>query len=250
MITVIVRHLGPGPHPSGSPQSIHGGQKGGSQPVQQGEPLEIKEANTDTTLFRKECADFLADEFGNSYWDSLNDDLKRDLEWYRQDGFASMNNWLRGQDELAGYTLAEHKATEMVLDRAFGHQMSRDVVTFRGLPAHHVADMHVGDIVSDAAYVSTTLSRSKGEWFARNDSYGVPRKRGAGLCEIVVPKGAKVALTSPSRRSDGSYDRGSVEVELLLPRGSRFKVDSIENRGKMAVARLTLLKEGATHSGD
>lgn len=102
--------------------------------------------------------------------------------------------------------------------------ISRNVVAHRFIrfgAANTLRDLPVGAVFSDAAFVSTTLDP---RW--AKDKYGMLQMR------IKIPKGTKAVLLPVRFNAIGLNER-----EVLLQRGSRFRVTS-SSSVKLEVAVL------------
>ncbi len=89
----------------------------------------------------------------------------------------------------------------------------QDYVTLRGGDVREVADWTVGEVRETSRFLATTANRS---WMER-------MFLGSARITVRIPKGAKVGLV------DAAVD-GHSESELLLPMGTRFRVNSISER--------------------
>jgi len=205
VITVIVRHLGPGPHPSGSPQSVHGHSGSG-------------DADAVSGLL-------LSQEFDGHY-KTLDSAVQNSLAEYAGFGYVKLNAYLRGKYkpnedvwESRGF-----KVTTRQLDQATGHRVSKDMVVYRGMKADYLKGLGVGDFYSDGAYTSTSLLKEIALRFvAKTPSLFPHDGRDDALIEIRVPKGARGGRVT-SKEMDASLDRP--EYEILLRRDSKFKIVS------------------------
>lgn len=118
------------------------------------------------------------------------------------------------QDEICDYSCLGIEGMIAGLDEfAASTVVAATGVVYRsveGRLAHKLRAMVPGDILVDAAYMSTTLDRKT--------AVGYPLGVGSGdLMLITVPKGARVGVV-------GSYGSDTlVEHEILLPRNSRLK---------------------------
>lgn len=117
-------------------------------------------------------------------------------------GSFPINTYLR-EGDLVSSAYPEQRIQEAVglLDRAVTAGMAdRDVVVFRYVDADIADEFQVGSVITDAGYVSTSLS-----------PYAV-EEEGETMLQIVVPAG-----------SHGQFI-GGYESEAILPRGSQFRV--------------------------
>jgi hypothetical protein len=140
-------------------------------------------------------------------------EAKAVLDYQSSSGF--LNGKLRSDQPLGA------SATEGVknLDSAFSKcpPLAEDITTYRGLPGGiklKLVEGGVGTVIQDKGYVSTSKNKHTAESFG-NGSY----------LYITSPKGTKV-LDLNATLKQKSLHKG--EHEVLLPRGTRFKVTKIE----------------------
>lgn len=103
------------------------------------------------------------------------------------------------------------------LDSAFTKVkgLSSEGTVFRGTKVAGARGLAVGDVIEDAGFMSTSVARTQAEEF-------VAYSKG-DLFEITLPKGSRAI--DMNRASGSAYGK---ERELLLPRGTRMVIDSIE----------------------
>lgn len=134
------------------------------------------------------------------------------------DGYQAVNRGLRdgsGNCSICGK-----------LDDAIGKsEVSKDVQVFRGasLPDHVLSSLTPGSTFTDKGYVSTSLDHSVASNFSG---------KGA-VFSIHVPKGSNGIFASHYTDND--------EKELLLPRGSKFRIDSVTKHGGRTYINATHL---------
>jgi hypothetical protein len=137
--------------------------------------------------------------------------------------YHALNDQLRGQaDTEEGRALTERLCGPMdaAIDRA---AIRADVVLWRGAnQTEEFADPEalVGKVIQDNGYVSTGLTEDRGgQWAATAERHGeVPL-----LIEVRAPKGTKGAYLEDIQTTESGKPS---EFEVLLPRGSRFRVVS------------------------
>lgn len=181
-------------------------------PVPPVQPLEGREASRYLNRLNLEGAP--------DYLGSLSADELDALHAYEGSGYARINSYLR-----QGYTDAGTEATQRLKDRirhidaamAKAPKLARPVTTWRG--AEMSAAPEVGSIISDAAFVSTSTNTETADGFLR----GIDKGR-RFLLKIDSPAGTR-AVWMPTIGGDHAS-----ELELLLPRGSRFEVVAIDRR--------------------
>lgn len=139
------------------------------------------------------------------------------LEWYTETGHERINYGLR----YPGWAGQEPDRRVKAIDRAFdmfGVEITKPVTVLRGIPAGGI-ELDEGMEFEDKAFVSTTTSKTIAQRFAS----GFRQSGGGVVLRINVPAGSRVLA-----------GRGS-EGELILPRGSRFRVRA--KRGPTGLGR-------------
>lgn len=148
---------------------------------------------------------------------------------YTTNGFRGMNQRLRGDQYHAIYPLGAVDELTAAIDRS---TTTRDATVYRGLTEfafnRHFADLHVGDIVQDAGFTSTTRHTSVAESFTYPS--GV-------IVEIQVPKGTHALPMEQVPDMPSNANRA--EQEVILQRGTRYRVDAISGRGASGKVHLT-----------
>ena len=227
-ISVVFRHLGPGPHPGGSPQSVHG------HPGAKFVPMISSEANVSYKYSSPYVVEMMmadkvrSQEFGQWWQDNCEDwkgDPNDNGETLNQYAgifyYRAINQWLRAKDQAEKDVLAMEldasKLDKMVadMDQAVNHPLSRDFILYRGIRGEEeLESLKPGTEFVDKGFTSCTLRRRATLGFAsRSDLWTV--------AEVFVPKGTKTATTwSPNMASD--------EQEVVLSRGTKFKVVSVD----------------------
>ena len=210
---------------SGSSSDDSGQQESGAG--ERSAPREIKS--------KKEISEWASQHFpaGSKYPE---EEIKG-LNKYAGNGYSRLNNSLRtNKGELTEATRATVEQLDSALRRA---KVPEDVMVFRGIKSQALAKkLEIGAEFHDHAFVSTSLHRSVAEKFSREG----PGKRGAVL-EIRVPKGTNAAAF------DSIWNGGNLkEHELLLPRGSKFRVTGVRktrdtgtSRGNMKIVSVELI---------
>ena len=141
------------------------------------------------------------------------------LESYITIGYSDMNALLRKFNisipsfEL-DYVIDEIKSLTNVLDR---QSLPENVTVYRGTDSmlNKALKAGVGGIIDDNGFVSTTLDETYAKNFRSSHSY----------VRIQLPAGAKAGYSSTS------IVDGRSEHEVILQRGSRFRVVSVSNAG-------------------
>ena len=169
------------------------------------------------------------------HYQPLSADSIKALNRYVTTVATPLNNLLReaGANELDS-ALTESRDTTAALDRAFGDISPTSVVftvsrAIRRDTGWDAVTLKEGMIVQDHGFVSTSLSKQ-----VAVNHLG----EGNAIFDIRVPPGSK-ALSLPSVKGLDS-DFISREAEVLLPRGSTFRITSVEKN----VVQAELLPHG------
>jgi hypothetical protein len=146
-------------------------------------------------------------KFGSYYepWaNGLAQEERAALVRYQEVSFGDINMSLRGQASSAG----NYQSDIAQLDSAMGKaQIPHNAIVYRGLKG--TPNMQVGDSIMDSGFVSTTCSRNAAENYLH-------QRAGDTLFEVKVKRG-QTGLYMDAVSSKEEY-------ELLLPRGSQFRI--------------------------
>lgn len=236
IVVTACRHLGPGPHPGGSPQSVHG--KPGLA-VHEDAPIYTEPAEAEYSFnweggpageaVWNKAADFYQSEFSD-WAKSLPKDSIEALNIYAGDDYRAINRYLRSvqnygirKDNWGGYGKQKVGSWAYGIDNSLGtysvskkyaHRLSRPLLVYRGMSDKRLAHLSVGDVYSDRAFLSTAMML--------RGIQGTMFDKGA-ICHIHLPKGTRVATTGVG------YDDRKIgldgESEILLPRRSRLRLN-------------------------
>src|SRR5262245_40024249 len=155
------------------------------------------------------------DKHYSGWRESLSPAQDKGLRFYQSPGFALMNGLLRGLDP--GKLKASEHASDGDLDRARkatkdltaairkAPPLPRDVTAYRGMDPGQFGKLTVGQVISDPAFVSTSLTKGAG---------AVGRAAKSVEAEVHLPAGTRAA--------------GGSARELILAPGSRFRVASVK----------------------
>jgi len=158
---------------------------------------------------------WLGDTFGR-WADALPRDELAALGHYKGDEYASLNAALRRRRELS----AEQARQVTLLDRALDRfALAEPVVAYRGF--HLVGQPILGAEIQDLAYVSTSLLRRHAEGFL-----ALPAE------QPFRPALARVLLPAGTRCGAPDLIEYLGEVEILLPRRSRFTIHAATQPSK------------------
>jgi hypothetical protein len=150
------------------------------------------------------------------------------LRFYSNTGHYQVNDWLRsGEKGYKKWALADIKNTVQGLDKMLGmFPLKENVLAYRGVDADFFKKLRAGRTFSDKAYVSTTLVEKR----LSPDFHEGEGGFDAHLL-IKIPVGVHAYYI-------GGDFGGRNEYELLLERGLRFKVESVDRSGRTAVLRV------------
>lgn len=147
------------------------------------------------------------------------------LNNYTGSGYAGLNAWLRtGKSSNE----AHYKQQVAALDKLMGkYQLPTAVVTKRNIHSTHFpkGPLEPGTTITDHGYVSTSYA---GNWGWSGDV----------SFEITVPKGMNAI--SVDGAGGGAIGTGA-EKEIILPRGTRFVIESDEQVGSKRKIKVVAL---------
>jgi HK97 family phage portal protein len=164
-----------------------------------------------------------ADRWGQDHFNNWSaeatDDEYNAADTYAGGEYAAINNGLRRNGGRPAKADAKTvRDLDSLLDKG---EVREGVVAWRGIDRG--ANLSPGDVIHDHGYVSTSLYRGTAEKFADK-----------ALLRINVPKGSKAGYLD-------ALTEGGGEQELLLPRGSRFRVTGVRREGGAKVIDAELL---------
>jgi SPP1 gp7 family putative phage head morphogenesis protein len=147
---------------------------------------------------------------------------------YQGGGYVKLQAFAREADWQGGYhTKKEALADQKRFDAAIAKGALPDAaVLYRGIEGRIVDGLTVGGTFEDLGYSSTSMSREIAEDFASRRAAGV-------ILEIVAPAGTPAAFVPAA----GGLD----EAELVLGRGSRFRVVGENSRNGRRILRVALI---------
>jgi hypothetical protein len=177
-----------------------------------------------------------AEDWGEEKWrawrDSLTGTEDRALYEYGNFSYANINAGLRSGGTLSETIQKDVKAIDSALNKS---KVPENVSAFRGLYHSEIANAFadgdsgrlVGMEFQDDGFISTSLDANTAYRHSRADP-------DSALARIYVPEGSRGAYVDPVTQ------RG--EAELLLPRGTRFRVrEAFVNAGGTPVVRLEVV---------
>jgi hypothetical protein len=186
---------------AGRPGEVGGSGEGGESSTGVSFEKDGRWTRQDYPLFKEKVA---------SYRATLAPEEVTAIKAYKGGMFGEINGFLRtGEMPLLSPTpVSKIEGYIKNLDKAVRVPVEKDIVVYRGGKLMG----GVGSIITDKAFVSTSLVREKAEKF-------VSVKRDKLLWEITVPKGAHIGLP---------FGTAPTEFEVLLQRGSQFRITGIE----------------------
>ena len=145
------------------------------------------------------------------YVNSLSSETKKAIQHYTDDGYDNINTYLRYGFLRYEKYIPQVSNSVKLIDQAFKNAppLTQDVVTFRGIKSSYEIE---GEFV-EKAYTSSTVDLSTALEFINDNSK-------CCIIKIHVSKGTRVLpLVDCSKYAS--------ELEILLPRGSKFEILSI-----------------------
>ena len=217
----VEKHLGPGAHPSGSPQSVHGGDwTGGSQKPRSANEFPGYQAGDKRAAMR----------WGQRHnrQRSDKDDFLGSLSDYVQNTHFHINRSLREGRKWQG---ADVSGNVRELDGLLkGRETQESVTVWRGVDEDFFKTLKPGKRFHDRGFVSTTLVKVVVEPNQFGISYDRPFD---AVMTIVVPKGIRAYYVGTV---GGGYHAN--EFEFLLQRGLTFEVVSVNRENLSAVLKV------------
>lgn len=157
------------------------------------------------------------EEASLNIYKTFSDKEKDHLEGYCHLKYASLNSFLRGQeDNFLDMTKSQIENHIESLDKISSQSMlTQNTKLFRGTDMTYFEDMKVGDTFESKSYFSTSTSCIEALNFLSDE------EKDPCLLEINAPEGSKGFFVAPvSRYKD--------EKEFLLPKENKYKILSIE----------------------
>jgi hypothetical protein len=155
------------------------------------------------------------------------------ISWLSHDNI-NINNYLHGlplDERLELTDPAEIARRVALMDQAIARgSVPENLTVWRGFTLSDMkAEDLVGKVISDQGSVSTSLAEDRAHGFVWQDRKPL---EGAVMAEIRIPKGARAAYIENigSEVTMELTGRPVSEYELLLGRGSQFKVLAVEER--------------------
>ncbi len=140
------------------------------------------------------------------------------INMYVGTGFTFLNSLAKFKDPPVGKKLIE------VMDRGLSKLPDHEGIVYSGNPNNLTEDFKPGMVIKFSGYLSTSLNKSVSEVFMR-----IKGNRGV-LFKLHIKTGKDLSQTF-----------NTTEKEVLVPRGSRFKVIAISNDGADRVIEMEQL---------
>jgi hypothetical protein len=147
--------------------------------------------------------------------------------------YTKMNNHLRGKDKKPSKETRDAiKQVDAAINKG---NIPQDTTVFRGFPPSVLGSdpsKLVGKTITDKAYTSSSLSERVASQFSKDL-----------IAEIKIPKGSKGAFMDATlNKSDLEQLGRDPEHELLLPRGSKFRISGTKKIGKKTKVFMELMQ--------
>lgn len=150
------------------------------------------------------------------WWNGLSVSEKSTLGEYTAEGYLTINKGLREKSNLDRGTIADIQAITKILQVS---TVPHNVYMYRGAEKKFYDSRIVGEVFRDEGFISTSLVRNRVKTIALEAHPGkVNKTTQIVVMRILVPKGTHGAYIPDNP------DAGTAEHELLLQRGTRFKV--------------------------
>lgn len=145
------------------------------------------------------------------------------LEWYRNDGYRSINKQLRSGEKVTDSARSVDDAISKI-DEITGKPLGKDMELYRGVISQpeQWLNAKVGDTITDKGFVSTARSGARKNQSAKEYAAGAYTSttwKDKGDTDVVLK--IKAGPETP-----GYIVKDDVDPEVLLARGQQFKVIS------------------------
>lgn len=154
-----------------------------------------------------------------------NPELLNSIKEYTGDNYSFINSGLRGPKGINHKVISQNDPYFMELrddmDKAIelSPTLTEPIQLFRGVSEEYGNKLEIGETYDDKAYMSTSIDKKIADGFGGLGGFAGVRT----TLLMTAPKGQKAF--SPTLFGIGKKS----EKELILPRGTRFKVTGIEN---------------------
>lgn len=143
------------------------------------------------------------------------------------EAYAGKELSFRMNKELRAGTISPE--AQRLTDAVASQHLPRDIILHRGIVVDDVSFFRVGGVFADKGFSSTSLTKGNVESAMSTAKMRNPTGKPIYL-EIKAPKGAEALSVVSVKRS--------MELEVILQRGLRFRVDKILDDGNVQVTML------------
>lgn len=155
---------------------------------------------------------------------NMSDQERDDFVEYTAGQYKDINSMLRGEtapsSDYDNRLMDRANRLESVLDKT---ETPEDWIVYRGGKIPPDA-MQTGTVFTDNGFISTSRSEGMAREF-------LPKSGNAAIFEILVPRGTHAAYIR-------QYSHNPSEYEMIIQRGTSFRVVSSEKRGKEYYVRV------------
>lgn len=149
---------------------------------------------------------------------------KQAIRDYTGDDYTAVNAYMRnGSGKLTASQKEDITPLKNVLNTM---KINQDIVTYRGLDVSRL-NVQVGDVITDKAFISTSLKSDVADRAAAGSTDG-------GIMKVSVPKGTHGAYVS-------AYTQHPDEDEVLLAPNTKFLVKRISTYKKRKQVEVTVV---------
>lgn len=202
--------------------------------VPKGSPDGGKWTDGDVGRWKPETFDDGIEEYGSGLAEAEHFDTRpgvRDYAGSNEGSFINADLRESGELNLGPSGLAVVKELTASIH---AEELDRDLLAYRGTAWRAVAPLRVGDVFIDKGFTSTSLSKAVADYHASpggTDPAWI-------TAEVLIPRGAKALVV-----------RGSNEREVIIQRGSRYRVEAVDDHGYPTRIRL-VQQEGLVRGAD
>lgn len=148
------------------------------------------------------------------------------LDRFSQGGYRLINDYLRDLEPGSDQLRTDVELLDQIIDES---RLVSDLVAYRGVGPLELLEWRYqnarfGSIITPDAYLSVTMSEKVGRRFSVLQGPGI-------LLQLAIPRGSKVFNMVP-------YSSDPLEEELLLPRGTAFRLLSELDRKPFVLAKI------------
>lgn len=203
-------------------------------------PIGVMSGKRYTEVQRKQFKEFAESAFD---FKALTKEEQRSIQFYAGIGSLPIAEYIQTGVVPKDFPEKLIKDSVKQLDKTFAHStLTRDINTLRGtgIPDNVMSTLGKGSTLEFKSYLSTTVHEDTAKFFATKKVHA-----NKSLLKIKIPKGSKILPVASSLIGENGEADDFDEAEVLLPRNSRFKVNSITtnriNGENVSVIEVTLL---------